>query len=516
VIQLRNVHQFSDSLVQNVCRRHRPGSGAEDDFPDHGTKTAFELPIRMLTSTRRTWVPLLLVLATVVVWFNASSEPLRQILTANPGGQGVWQKRQELFWPPWRILQLPVTHDSDEHLYYEYSRVLLGKPADLRLVASLHGGDVDQALDRLEKQVRQRTGIHLPYRDLAIEYPPVAVAFILLPGLVADTLPGYRLLWGLLQSLCLLGCFWLGASIDRRVVAVPAAQVLWRALWASLALGSIVVSRFDAFPALLVGLAFVALVDKRVVAAGALLALGTLAKLYPLVLLCTWGGFLLGRSVGSAVRLALGFAGVIAGVSLLAVALYGSDWLLVWQWLGYFRDRPFQIESLPGAIALLRGGISALEYSFGSYNVQTPAWLGPAWTGLTVAAFAALGSGSIWLGSKSAIDDRETTRRLCQLTALALAVILATGKVLSPQYLVWCLPWWVMRAVAPTRRWFLLTVALLLLTQLAYPVLYGLLVSSAAPPVVLLLILRNALLLLFAAGLVRELVQTRTGGLAES
>ena len=38
--------QIGDSLVQNVCCRHRPGSGAEDDFPDHGTKTAFELPIR--------------------------------------------------------------------------------------------------------------------------------------------------------------------------------------------------------------------------------------------------------------------------------------------------------------------------------------------------------------------------------------------------------------------------------------------------------------------------------------
>ncbi len=38
--------QFGDSLVQNVCCRHRPGSGAEDDIPDHGTKTAFELPIR--------------------------------------------------------------------------------------------------------------------------------------------------------------------------------------------------------------------------------------------------------------------------------------------------------------------------------------------------------------------------------------------------------------------------------------------------------------------------------------
>ena len=38
--------QIGDSRVQNVRCRRRPGSGAEDDFPDRGTKTAFELPIR--------------------------------------------------------------------------------------------------------------------------------------------------------------------------------------------------------------------------------------------------------------------------------------------------------------------------------------------------------------------------------------------------------------------------------------------------------------------------------------
>ena len=38
--------RIGDGLVQNVLCRHRPGSGAEDDIPDHGTKTAFELPIR--------------------------------------------------------------------------------------------------------------------------------------------------------------------------------------------------------------------------------------------------------------------------------------------------------------------------------------------------------------------------------------------------------------------------------------------------------------------------------------
>ncbi len=39
--------QIGDSLVQNVRCRRRSGSGADDDFPDNGTKTAFELPIRV-------------------------------------------------------------------------------------------------------------------------------------------------------------------------------------------------------------------------------------------------------------------------------------------------------------------------------------------------------------------------------------------------------------------------------------------------------------------------------------
>jgi len=44
--------QTGDCLVQNVCCRHRPGFGAEDDFPDHDTKTAFELPIRRASAKR--------------------------------------------------------------------------------------------------------------------------------------------------------------------------------------------------------------------------------------------------------------------------------------------------------------------------------------------------------------------------------------------------------------------------------------------------------------------------------
>ena len=32
------------------------GSGAEDDFPDHGTKTAFELPIRLLSGALALWL----------------------------------------------------------------------------------------------------------------------------------------------------------------------------------------------------------------------------------------------------------------------------------------------------------------------------------------------------------------------------------------------------------------------------------------------------------------------------
>ena len=39
--------------MQNVLCRYRSGSGAEDDVPDHGTKTAFELPIRFAHGLRR-------------------------------------------------------------------------------------------------------------------------------------------------------------------------------------------------------------------------------------------------------------------------------------------------------------------------------------------------------------------------------------------------------------------------------------------------------------------------------
>ena len=51
-IVIRSVSLDCYVLVQNVCCRHRPGFGAEDDFPDHDTKTAFELPIRRASAKR--------------------------------------------------------------------------------------------------------------------------------------------------------------------------------------------------------------------------------------------------------------------------------------------------------------------------------------------------------------------------------------------------------------------------------------------------------------------------------
>jgi len=195
----------------------------------------------------------------------------------------------------------------------------------------------------------------VPYRDFSVEYPPGALPAFVLPALGhadRDDSDAFRQAFERLMLLC--GCaaivlagltlIWLGAGTVRLAAALGFASL------APLALGSVLLSRFDLWPTALAAGALAALVAGRLRLGCGLLALGAVTKLYPAVLLPlalveAW------RRGGR--REALRCAGVFVGVTLVVVVPFvalspgGAGWTLSRQ-----LTRPLQLESLGSSFLL--------------------------------------------------------------------------------------------------------------------------------------------------------------------
>jgi hypothetical protein len=130
---------------------------------------------------------------------------------------------------------------------------------------------------------------YVPYRDFGVEYPPAALPVFVIPSLTADAgdFPGYRRTFESLMAIC--GA--LAVALVAFTLAATGASALRVALGAGfaalapLALGSVVLSRFDLWPALLTVGALAALVSGRDRLGAGVLGVAIAAKVYPAVLL---------------------------------------------------------------------------------------------------------------------------------------------------------------------------------------------------------------------------------------
>jgi hypothetical protein len=312
----------------------------------------------------------------------------------------------------------------------------------------------------------------LPYRDFAVEYPPGALPAFALPGLAEPgtaqhVTSGFRETFEALMWICGAVALLAMAAALRAQRAPP--QRLWGALafaaLAPLALGSVVLSRFDLWPAALVAVAVASLAFGRWRVGSVVLALAIAVKLYPAVLVpvavaAAWRQA--GRRAG---LVALGLvAGVAALVFLPFVVLSPGG---VWDSVSGQVRRPLQLESLGSAVLLavhhIAGVGVTVASSHGSQNLAgaTPDALAAVLTALQVAFL-------LWVWTAYA----RRQLGLVQAVAAALAGFVAFGKVLSPQFLIWLIA---VVPLVPGRRGLAasaLLAAALVLTQLWFPFRY--------------------------------------------
>ena len=277
----------------------------------------------------------------------------------------------------------------------------------------------------------------VPYRDFAVEYPPGA-----LPVFVAATpFADYAGAFAWLMAACGVALVCVLASVRR--------EAAWFAALTPVLAGSLILSRFDLWPALLATAAVALFLRERYGWGWGFLGAAVAAKLWPLVLV----PLALRRS-----RRGAGWGVAVLALAFLPFVVASPHG--VWSSLSGQASRPLQIESLGAAFATTFGSPHVVS-SHGSQNVTGHGTLAAVSTVAQVLALL-----FVWASYARRPDD------LPRHSAAAVTAFIAFGKVLSPQYLIWLIPLVPLvrgrRGVGATA---LLTVALVL-TQVWFPQRY--------------------------------------------
>lgn len=279
----------------------------------------------------------------------------------------------------------------------------------------------------------------VPYRDFRLEYPPGALPMFVLPSLGHEgDQPAYDRWFDRLMALC--GCLTLvGAALALRALgAGPArsAAALGLIAVSPLLLGSVVLSRFDYWPAALVALALAALLGQRLTMSALALGAAIAAKLWPAVLAplaLVW--IARTRGARAAVAWAAGLAAVDAAC-FVPFAILSPDGLRA----SFHTQlaRPLQLESLGSALLIAVHHLAGTSlHVVNQYGSQNPAGGGVHAVGIAATSASALALAGVWLLFES---GPATGDRLVTYAAAAVAVVIGLGKVLSPQFLVWLVP----------------------------------------------------------------------------
>jgi hypothetical protein len=334
----------------------------------------------------------------------------------------------------------------------------------------------------------------VPYRDFRVEYPPGALPMFVVPAL-ADV--DYRVAFEWLMALCGGGLV-VAVALAARQLGLGFGTLAFVAL-SPLAIGSVILTRFDLWPAMLASFALAALLYERLRLGHVLLGASIAAKLYPAVFLPLTVAYAWRRHGR---REALRCGALALGV---VVAIYLPFFVVapggVLSSLGRQLSRPLQIESLGSAVLLgahqaFGVGIE-MQSSHGSQNLA-----GAAPDVLAVLLSLAQVAVVVWLWTRFARGREPSRYELAAYSAAVLTAFVALGKVLSPQFLIWLVP------VVPLARRYganALLLAALVLTQLWFPFRYWDLVREFDPLASWLVLARDLVLVALLVVLVRAL-----------
>jgi hypothetical protein len=329
-----------------------------------------------------------------------------------------------------------------------------------------------------------------PYRDYKVEYPVLAIPVFLLPLISGKTFGPYYV--GFLAEMMVVNALavWLVAKQVAKtdgIERVPG-RLGWYTLFVAV-LSPMIVVRFDLVPMTLAFAAVYATTRGRMVLGGFLAGIGTLVKLVPalvmLPILTTPGPW-------KPRAKALAGASLTVGLGVLAWWLFAGREILAT--LRYHGERGLEIGSLYASAYLvahkLAGVLIVSAFDHGGMNIDASG-------SKDAAALSTIVQASI-LVLVAARTRASGPGQEFRFATAALLVYLAFGKVLSPQYLIWLIPFvCVLDGSIGFRSRFVFLVCLGL-TSWLYPRLFHSLCHFGSTAVIVVVLRNLALIGLFA------------------
>jgi uncharacterized membrane protein len=278
-----------------------------------------------------------------------------------------------------------------------------------------------------------------PYRDFTFEYPPLSMLFFILPRIITSSFQTYSILYHAEVIIFILGGLWTIFDIARRLGKAPW-KLLSLYILGILLIGPIIGEQFDIFPAVLTLLAIYFFWLGKTKTSWVFLALGTMIKLYPVVIAPIFLFCYLSNRQYSYI-----WKGIISfGLVCLAIAspfIVSSPGSLL-NLVTYHSTRGLQLESTYSSILLVADKIgltnATLSYNAGSWNLVSPASESVAtWSTYILAAGLLVVYGFIFRQIKPGKSQFSRIGAYCLLCILTLLIF---SKILSPQYFIWLLP----------------------------------------------------------------------------
>jgi hypothetical protein len=297
----------------------------------------------------------------------------------------------------------------------------------------LHAGTDDT--DIYFRYARRARESAIPYRDYRVEYPPIAMPLFLLPSYVSSGLVSFRLAFAVEMLIFNAGTVWLIASWTEQNHGPV--HVRSRLAWYTvffLLLSRLVVSRFDSAPTFLAFAGSAWWFGGRGVLGGLALSIGAFMKVYPAVVVPLGAAWERTQSGGARQRGAMSFA-LSSLIGVLAwLALGGAHGVLAS--LDYQLGRGFEYGSVYSSIQMLGAKLAGARIDIvrdrAAWSSITP------WSATLARAVFPLQTAAILMVWGAFL--RRGMREGLRYSGAAVLALVVTGKVFSPQYLIWLMP----------------------------------------------------------------------------
>ncbi len=318
------------------------------------------------------------------------------------------------------------------------------------IAAKLRSGRDDTDL-YLQYATRTLNG-EIPYRDFRIEYPPMALPLFLVPGLIARGEVGFKIGFGVeMLAFQAATVALLAAWVHSRSGPAKVRWALVRYTVVYALLSRLIVTRYDAATMFLAFSSAIAWESGRRGIGGLLAGLGTLLKISPAAIVMVQAPGDLSRSPRGRGLVVL--ASTLATGLLLWLAIGGPRGLA--DSLSYQIGRGLEYGSVYSSLQMLaakatgeRIEIVRDRAAWASVTPWTPHLLPLV---LPIQAAAVL-----WV---AIVHARRGAREGVRYSAAAILAFVVAGKVFSPQFLIWLLPFVAAIEGPAARRSFLLLTA---------------------------------------------------------